>query len=198
MIKMDNFTDKKIQIYELENGHVEYCPKFMSNDFSNQLFNHLSQLNFKQSTIKMYNKVVLTPKLQAWMGDPDTKAHLYTEQTANAWSSNMLILKNKLEEVTNFKFNYVLINYYRDGNDYIAYHSDKEAIGEGKNVICSVSLGATRQFVIKNEINKKAFMLENGALIIMKGDDTQKYWQHGITKTKKIFKPRINLTFRHS
>jgi alkylated DNA repair dioxygenase AlkB len=195
-----NFTNNNIGSYELENGHVDYCPKFMTTHFSNQLFNQLSQLNFKQSTIKIYNKTVLTPRLQAWMGNPDTKAHLYTEQTANPWSNDMLILKNKLEEVTNFNFNYVLINYYRDGNDYIAYHSDNESIGEGKNVIASISLGATRQFVLKNNTTKikQSFMLENGSLIIMKGDETQQYWKHTITKTKKIDTPRINLTFRHS
>lgn len=195
-----NFTNKKIEIYKLDNGHVDYCPKFLTSSFSKQLFNDLSQLNFKQSQIQMYNKTVLTPRLQAWMGDPDTSAHLYTAQSANPWSEDMLILKDKLEELTQFKFNYVLINYYRDGNDYIYYHSDNESIGEGKNVIASISLGATRQFVLKNNTTKikKSFMLEDGSLIIMKGDETQQYWKHTITKTKKITAPRINLTFRHS
>lgn len=95
----------------------------------------------------------------------------------------------------------MLINYYRDGKDYISYHSDKEAIGDGKNVICSISLGATRKFVLKHldkTITKRSFSLENGSLIIMKGDDTQKYWKHSITQTKVLVEARINLTFRHS
>lgn len=126
---------------------------------------------------------------------------MYTKQNSNPWSDEILILKNKLEELTQFKYNYVLINYYRNGNDYIAYHSDSEAIGDGKNVICSISLGATRKFVLKNinkQLPKKSFMLNNGSLIIMKGDDTQKYWKHTITKTTTVKTPRINLTFRHS
>jgi alkylated DNA repair dioxygenase AlkB len=113
----------------------------------------------------------------------------------------MLILKDKLEEITKFKFDYVLINYYRDGNDYISYHSDREAIGDGKNVICSVSLGETRKFVLKHldkTIPKRTFELKDGSLIIMKGDETQIYWKHTITKTAVIKSPRINLTFRHS
>ena len=41
-------------------------------------------------------------------------------------------------------------------------------------------------------------MLTDGSLIIMKGDETQKYWKHTITKTTMVKIPRINLTFRHS
>jgi alkylated DNA repair dioxygenase AlkB len=190
------FTEHKLIIHQLENGLVEYCPQFLTFSFSTLLFKSLSLLNFEQSEMYMYNKIVKTPRLQAWMGDSDVSASLYTKQH-NPWSEEILILKNKLEEITQFKFNYVLINYYRDGNDYIAYHSDNEAIGEGKNVICSISLGATRKFVLKNKI-KKEFILTDGSLIIMKGDYTQLYWKHTITKTTKIKTPRINLTFRHS
>ncbi len=177
-------TNHKMIVYELENGHVEYS-NFLTQSYAKTLYDNLSKLNYQQSEFLLYGKTVLTPRLQFIMSDPN-------------WTPDILMLKNKLGALTNFKFNYVLINYYRDGNDYIAYHSDSEAIGEGKNVICSLSLGADRQFVMKNAKTKKSFTLQNGSLLIMKGDDTQKYWKHSITKSKKIKEPRINLTFRHS
>jgi alkylated DNA repair dioxygenase AlkB len=199
---VEDFTDNDIIKYELENnGHIEFCEKFLSDHFSKKLFDSLVTLDFKQSEIKMTDKVVLTPRLQAWMGDVYINASVYTRLKPNPWTKEMLILKNKLEEITQFVFDYVLINYYRNVKDYIAYHSDREAIGEGKNVICSISLGATRKFVLKHidkNIPKRSFILENGSLIIMKGDDTQKYWKHTITKTTLVDDPRINLTFRHS
>lgn len=198
----NNFTDNPLTIYHLkDSGHIEFNDKFLSDQFSIELFKSLTTLDFKQSEMVMYDKIVLTPRLQAWMGNSGTNASLYTREDPHPWSDEMLILKNKLEEITNFKFDYVLINYYRDGNDYIAYHADREAIGKGKNVICSISLGATRKFVLKHNdktIAKQEFMLENGSLIIMKGDNTQKFWKHTITKTAKVNLPRINLTFRHS
>ncbi len=197
---MNNFITSSFIKYQLENGYVEFYNQFLSLSFCNQLYETLLKLNFNQSIIKIYNNICLTPRLQAWMGDQGINASLYTREDPNPWCDEILIIKNKLEEITQFKFNYVLINYYRDGNDYIAYHSDKEAIGEGKNVICSISLGATRKFVLKHNDTKikKSIMLVNGSLIIMKGDDTQKYWKHTITKTKIKTSARINLTFRHS
>jgi alkylated DNA repair dioxygenase AlkB len=37
--------------------------------------------------------------------------------------------------------------------------------------------------------------LASGSLLVMKGK-TQDCWQHGISKTKRLLQPRINLTFR--
>ena len=54
-------------------------------------------------------------------------------------------------------------------------------------------------FIIFKHKNKNiSFSIpqESGKLIVMSGS-TQKYWKHGIKKTKKIKKPRINLTFRN-
>lgn len=199
---IENFTKVPLIQYKLEdNGHVEFCERFLSPYFSKKLFESLITLEFKQSEIHMGDKTVLTPRLQAWMGDVNINASIYTKLDPNPWSENMLILKNKLEQITQFKFDYVLINYYRDGKDYIYYHSDKEAIGDGKNVICSISLGETRKFVLKHldkTIPKRSFILENGSLIIMKGDETQIYWKHTITKTEVVKNSRISLTFRHS
>ena len=171
---MNIIVDYKWIDYPLKNGYVAYSYPFLSTWFSKKLFDSLSMLDFKQSEMRIYNKKVLTPRLQTWMGDSDVNASIYTKLHPNPWSEEMLLLKYTLETLTHFKFNYVLINYYRDGDDYISYHSDKESIGEGKNVICSISLGATRQFVLKHRdktIPKQSFMLENGSLIVMKGDD---------------------------
>lgn len=64
-------------------------------------------------------------------------------------------------------------------------------------MIASISLGAERKFVFKHKESKETIshILEQGSLLVMKGD-TQQYWQHSLPKTKKIKEPRINLTFR--
>ena len=92
----------------------------------------------------------------------------------------------------------MLANLYRDGNDSMGLHSDDEK-ELGKNpVIASLSLGESREIYFKHK-NKKLNLIipqASGQLIVMHGK-TQKYWKHEIKKTKKIKKPRINLTFRN-
>ncbi|CAF3798372.1 unnamed protein product, partial [Rotaria sp. Silwood1] len=44
------------------------------------------------------------------------------------------------------KFAYCLVNLYRNGNDYINFHADNEA----KDIIASISLGATRKFLVRH------------------------------------------------
>ena len=69
----------------------------------------------------------------------------------------------------------------------------------GKNpVIASLSLGAERLFHLKHKsikTLKHKLTLQNGSLLLMKGD-TQHHWLHQIPKTKKLIDKRINLTFR--
>jgi alkylated DNA repair dioxygenase AlkB len=48
-------------------------------------------------------------------------------------------------------FNSVLLNYYRDGNDSVAWHSDKESIMGSQPVIASVSFGQVRSFDIRRK-----------------------------------------------
>jgi len=59
-------------------------------------------------------------------------------------------------------------------------------------------LGAARKFLLKHNQTKQkiAIILESGSLLLMKGE-TQEKWMHSLPKTKKIQKPRINLTFRY-
>ena len=79
----------------------------------------------------------------------------------------------------------------------MSWHSDNEKeLGENP-VIASLSLGAQRKFVFKHRITKQkvSLFLESGSLLMMKGK-TQEHWLHALPKTKKVNKPRINITFR--
>jgi alkylated DNA repair dioxygenase AlkB len=107
-------------------------------------------------------------------------------------------LKEKIQAATGFGFNSVLLNFYRDGNDSVAWHSDNEnELGINPH-IASLSIGQARQFEFRHKTDhnrKYGLSLENGSLLIMKGD-LQHYWEHRIPKSKTLNKGRINLTFR--
>ena len=118
------------------------------------------------------------------------------------WIPTLLEIKEKIEIISQVKFNAVLLNLYRDGNDSIGWHSDDERELADGSIIASLSLGETRRFIFRrrddhgNKIERK---LNHGDLLVMR-DETQKFWQHQVPKTgKKIankIQPRINLTFR--
>jgi len=134
----------------------------------------------------------------AWYGDSD---YLYTysntTKQALTWTKELSDLKQRVEEVTGTKFNSCLLNLYHNGDEGIAWHSDDEKpLGEN-SIIASLSFGAERKFSFKHKHTKQTIsvVLEHGSLLIMK-DATQTNWLHSLPKSKKITRPRINLTFR--
>ena len=109
----------------------------------------------------------------------------------------LLELKSIIEEKTDLKFNSCLLNLYHNGNEGMAWHSDAEKDLKKNGAIGSLSLGAERKFAFKHKETKEtiSLILEHGSLLVMK-DITQSHWLHRLPPTKRIDKPRINLTFR--
>jgi len=95
--------------------------------------------------------------------------------------------------------NSCLLNYYRNGDDSIAVHSDKNSLG-GETAIMGVSLGTGRRFIFRQkrgERKRLSFITESGDLLIMAGK-CQDEWTHEIPKQKGIEDPRVSMTFRES
>lgn len=188
-------------IYEqIQNGEIGFLPDFISQDLANRYFDFLQQsLPFQQGTIKLFGKTHPIPRLEAFFGIGN-QVYSYSGKTLETrhFTKELLDLKSLIEQVSNEKFNCVLVNLYRDGKDSNGWHADNEP-ELGKNpVIASLSLGATRRFDLKhNQTNEKmSFELGNGSLLVMKGE-MQHFWKHQIAKTAKVSSPRINLTFRY-
>ena len=115
-----------------------------------------------------------------------------------AWTAELLAIKERIEPVAGVVFNSVLLNYYRTERDSMGWHSDDEReLGENP-VIASVNLGATRRFHFKHKHlteERIALDLTVGSLLIMAGS-TQHFWLHQLPKSSRALGPRINLTFR--
>tara|TARA_B100000768_G_scaffold87989_1_gene82642 strand:- start:95 stop:688 length:594 start_codon:yes stop_codon:yes gene_type:complete len=159
----------------------------------------LANINWIEGTIKIFGKEHNIPRLQAWYANEDI-SYKYSGKALlrNNWNSVLNEIKDDIELATSQKFNSVLGNLYRDGSDSMGLHADDEKeLGESP-VIASFSLGEERDIYFKHKNKNISFSIpqESGKLIVMSGS-TQKYWKHGIKKTKKIKKPRINLTFRN-
>ncbi|MCF0069816.1 alpha-ketoglutarate-dependent dioxygenase AlkB [Dyadobacter sp. CY261] len=179
---------------------LEYYPGFVSPEESAEYMQKwIGGVSWRQQAMQMYGKKVLAPRLMAWFGDTD-KSYTFsgTRFEPYAWTTELANLKRRIEEKTDFTFNSVLLNYYRDGNDSVAWHGDNEYELGRNPVIASVSLGQERRFEFRyrpDNSRKYGLTLENGSLLIMKGD-LQHTWEHRVPKSKTLNGPRINLTFR--
>lgn len=179
---------------------LEYYPGFIpSAECTGLMRRWIAEVPWRQQVMQMYGKEVTAPRLMAWYGDTD-KSYTFsgTRFEPYAWTTELAGLKEQIERKTGFTFNSVLLNYYRDGNDSVAWHGDNEDELGRNPVIASVSIGQERRFEFRyrpDHSRKYGLTLENGSLLIMKGD-LQHTWEHRIPKSKTQNGPRINLTFR--
>ena len=159
----------------------------------------LHDLNWETGFIKIFGKTHQIPRLQSWYAD-DGIEYTYSGKKLQRhnWNKTLIEIKQEIESITSIKFNSVLANLYRNGNDSMGLHSDNEKELGINPVIASLSLGESRDILFKHKNIKTSINIPqtSGQLIVMSGQ-TQKYWKHEIKKTKKFKKPRINLTFRN-
>lgn len=186
--------------YEFPKDLLEYREHFLTREEADELRDFLLKtVPWQQRTQKMYDKMVVTPRLTAWYGDQGKNYPLGEEELElNPWTPELIALKQKIEKESGYLFNSVLLNLYRNHNDSVAWHRDKESKYGKRPVIASVSLGQTRNFDFRRKDHhqsKYSLALPHGALLIMKGD-LQEHWEHRIAKSVASMKERINLTFR--
>jgi alkylated DNA repair dioxygenase AlkB len=188
------------EVLSMPDADVIFYHNFFSHQESDELFQTLfNEIKWRQDKMKIYGKEVKLPRKTAWYGDRDkpytfSGIHLEPEP----WTSTLLQIKEKVEDIAEVKFNSVLLNLYRDGNDGISWHTDAEPELGNNPVIASVSFGGARRFMFRHKQNKDLkteVQLTDGSFILMAGT-TQHFWQHQIPKTSKKVEPRINLTFR--
>ncbi|WP_397363379.1 alpha-ketoglutarate-dependent dioxygenase AlkB family protein [Olleya sp. R77988] len=184
----------------LPDADISYFPNFFSLKQADLFLGILlNDIPWQQDTITVYGKQHAQPRLTALFAT-NGKPYSYSNITMHphGFTSALSEIKNKIELLTSTTFTTCLANLYRDGNDSNGWHADNEK-ELGKNpIIVSVSFGESRYFNLKHRHNKdlkQKLLLEHGSVLVMKGK-TQHQWLHQIAKTKKVVKPRINLTFR--
>ena len=174
--------------------------KFINTSDADRIFSSaLNEIPWESSTIKMYGKEVLIPRLQCWVGDPGCE-YAYSGKSLQRYDffEPLIEIRSLIQNQLGIYFNSVLANLYRDGNDSMGFHADDEPELGNNPVIASLSLGVERPLVFQNKdkTETKKFGQPHGSLMLMQGA-TQSTWKHGIRKSKKILEPRINFTFRN-
>jgi len=157
----------------------------------------LEAVTLEQRSVTVYGEVYPQPRLTQWYG-PKRYAYSGIVWEPNQMPSIILDLKGRVEQMTEQQYNAVLLNYYRDGNDTVGWHSDDEKIFVSPMAVASLSLGATRTFKLRRKDDhqvKQSFDLHHGSILFMP-PGVQEEWQHSIPRTSKKSGPRLNLTFR--
>ena len=107
--------------------HCYYPEHFPTTQADAQLISLQHGIAWTQNTIRFYGKESLVPRLEAWYGDPGmTYSYSGIHMEPKPWTKDLLIIKQAIEPLAGVAFNSVLINYYRDGKDRVAWHSDDE------------------------------------------------------------------------
>lgn len=185
----------------LTGSDITYFPSINLNDAPDKIARRLQiNIDWRAEEISVWGKKFLQPRLVAWHGNPGLD-YSYSGIRLNPkpWTEELLRLKNLVESISADEFNSVLLNYYRNHQDSMGFHSDDEVELGPRPTIASLSLGESRVLVFKHKTNKSIrpyrLPLQSGSLLIMKGD-TQRNWVHGIEKSARECGARVNLTFR--
>jgi alkylated DNA repair dioxygenase AlkB len=196
---MDLFNNEPVVNLLPYDGVADYYGKVFTAKETLFYFDCLQNtIEWRNDEIIMFGKQIQTKRQVAWYGD-DTYAYTYSKTTkkALAWTDELFVLKGKAEEVSGASYNSCLLNLYHGGDEGMSWHSDSEKELEKDGAIASFSFGAERKFQFKHKGTGQLVevLLESGSLLVMRGP-CQTYWLHALPKTKKVMRPRINLTFR--
>jgi alkylated DNA repair dioxygenase AlkB len=177
---------------------VEWHDSFLPLAEATPLLSRLQrQLTWEQRKVVLFGRAVEQPRLICWFGET---AYRYsgltlTPRVPPAW---LLNLTREVESASGTLFNHVLLNRYRNGADAMGFHADNERELGTQPVVATLSLGATRRFVLKrrSSAGRTVHELAAGDLMIM-GGRCQEEFTHAIPRTRRESAERISLTFRN-
>jgi alkylated DNA repair dioxygenase AlkB len=179
-------------------GSALLIPEFLSEEIADRALTELLQSDsWEQQTLLMYGSFVDEPRLSTWHSEGQTYTYSGSARTPQPWTPLLRSIREQCERQTAHSFNGVLVNFYRDGNDHLGWHSDDELINGSEPLIASISLGAERRFDMRHRESGKIVStpLRHGSLLVMSGL-SQRCWEHRIPKIPRLADARVNLTFR--
>jgi alkylated DNA repair dioxygenase AlkB len=148
-------------------------------------------VDWRQGRRRMWDRMVDDPRLSHWYARGDELPHACFHE-----------IRAALEARYGVMFGTVGLNYYRDGNDSVAPHADRELRDLDDGLVAIVTLGARRPFLLRPKAarggTRRSIDLApaSGDLVVM-GGACQAGWEHGVPKVKHAG-PRVSATWRWS
>lgn len=167
-------------------GRIDYTPGLLARDRAEAAFARLiADVPWQTERRRMYERDVDTPRLLA-------------SYALAAAPPPIGEIAAAVVAATGAAFTHVGLNLYRDAHDSVAPHNDHLDELVAGQPIALVSLGATREMVIRAKRPPRRVLrldLAAGSLLVM-SHATQLHYDHGIPKQRTPVGPRISLAFR--
>ena len=176
-----------------------YVPGFLSRTRADDLLaSTLAAAAWEHERFKMFGRPVTARRLTAWYGERAT-SYRYSgvERPAMPWGEDLAALACEVGDAVASRFNFVLVNRYRDGGDRLGWHADNEADLGAEPVIASLSVGAERAFRVRPRGGGASVgkVLAHGSLVLMWGR-SQHDFRHAVPPTARPVGERLSFTFR--
>ena len=169
-------------------GGVVYHPGLIDAATAQRWFDALRDgVQWSAQQRPMYDRIVAVPRLTAGFRIASERLPPVLREAADL-----------LQRHVGTPFNAIGLNYYRDGHDSVAPHSDKLSILVPHHPIALISLGSVRRMTIRAKQPPRTPIhvdLEPGSLLSM-SYDSQLHYEHGVAKTRDEIGARISLAFR--
>jgi alkylated DNA repair dioxygenase AlkB len=192
-------ADPAFEDLPLPGGCLRWSAGFLAPAAADALLAVLEhEVPWERHHVRIFGREIPAPRLSCWIGDPGA-AYTYSRVRfkPRPWTPALACVRQRIEQAIDARFNSVLANRYASGADSMGWHADDEPELGLRPVIASLSLGATRRFVLRPRSGgaKVELPLTHGSLLVMAGD-TQANWQHALPRMAGAAGVRINLTFR--
>jgi alkylated DNA repair dioxygenase AlkB len=140
---------------------------------------------WRQGKRWMYERMVDDPRVSAWYRAGDDLPH-----------PALAAIRDALGEQYGKRFGAVGCNFYRDGNDSVAWHRDRELRELDDTIVAIVTLGGPRSFLVRPRGGGRSrdFRPGSGDLLVM-GGRCQADWEHSVPKAR-CAPPRLSLSLR--
>ncbi len=142
-------------------------------------------VDWRQGRRKMWDRVLDDPRLSRWYHRDEAIPH-----------PALALIGAALEARYRVHLSGPALNYYRDGNDSVAPHADRELRVLDDTLICIVTLGARRPFLVKPKVGGRSLDVAPGSgdLLVM-GGAAQLGFTHAVPKVAHAG-PRVSLSWR--
>lgn len=137
------------------------------------------------------------PRKTLWYGPEYAYADSYHAANLNFPTVILSLIQDLQARFALPAFNSCLLNFYENHDDSVGWHADDEPELGKSPTIASLSLGATREFLVRRNTDRKVFRknLPHGSLLLMTGQ-MQRDYTHCVPKACSRKSMRVNLTFR--
>jgi alkylated DNA repair dioxygenase AlkB len=153
----------------------------------------IERVEWHQRVVTMYERTLPEPRLTSWWRE------------SSGQREPLAVLDEARRAVGDrygCRFDSIGYNWYRTGEDSVAWHGDRFAKQVRNPTIAIVSVGEPRPFRLRPHPKRglggrsRSFDIGHGDLLVM-GGACQHDWQHSVPKVHRPIGPRISITFRH-